>query len=209
MSGSPAAYDDGAVVVVPALGVVVRHRAHERQLHVRVALLDDPVRVDHAERVLPGIEAGDLRQQRPLDVDPELVDDVGGVLGRERHVLRRERVDRRRPDEATAGRPSARGHVLAHVEDRRRRSAQIDGSRKSRTSWFGVERSMWQRQIHFAPRRREVVDHRDRLRVVDDHEVVVVRRTRRRSARCSGGRSRAARRRARAGRPGARCGSSS
>ena len=63
-------------------------------------LLHAPVGVDHAERVLPRVEARDLGEQRPLDVDPELVDDVGGVLGRERHVLRRQRVDRRRPDDA-------------------------------------------------------------------------------------------------------------
>ena len=55
---------------------------------------------------------------RPLDVDPELVDDVRRVLGRKRHVLRRQRIDRRRPD--VAGRQALRlRHVLAHVEDRR------------------------------------------------------------------------------------------
>ena len=72
---------DRLVVEVPAFRVVVRHRADERELHVRELLLHQAVRVDDAERVLPGIEAGDLRQQRPLDVDPELVDDVRRILG--------------------------------------------------------------------------------------------------------------------------------
>ena len=75
------------VVEVPALGVVVRHRADERQLHVRPLRLDDPVGVDDAERVLPRVEARDLGQQRTLEVDAELVDDVRGVLRGQGHVL--------------------------------------------------------------------------------------------------------------------------
>ena len=73
---------DGLVVVIPALGIVVGHRADEGELNLRKALLYLPVSVDHAQGVLPGIEAGNLSQQRPLDVDSELVDDVGGILGR-------------------------------------------------------------------------------------------------------------------------------
>ena len=109
---------DGLVVVVPALRIVVSHRADERKLHLREALFHLPIGIDHAQRILPGIEARDLRQQGSLDVDPELVDDVSGVLGRERHVFRRQRVDRGRPD--VRGRePRRRGDVVVHVEDRR------------------------------------------------------------------------------------------
>src|SRR3712207_7975187 len=54
----------------------------QRELHAGHRLLDDPVGVDDAERVLPGVEARDLRDQRPIDVDAELLADVGGVLDR-------------------------------------------------------------------------------------------------------------------------------
>ena len=60
MSWSPSACDDRRVEEVPALGVVGRHRADERELDLRDLLLDDPVGVDHAERVLPRVEARDL-----------------------------------------------------------------------------------------------------------------------------------------------------
>ena len=66
-----------------------------RELHVRMTLLHRAVAVDDAERVLPGIEPRDLREQRPVDVDAELIDDVGRILRRERHVLRLQRIDRR------------------------------------------------------------------------------------------------------------------
>jgi hypothetical protein len=72
----------GRVVVLPSLRVVVRHRADQRELHLGNLLLDQPVGVDDAERVLPGIEPRYLCQQGPLDVDSELVDDVRRVLRR-------------------------------------------------------------------------------------------------------------------------------
>ena len=162
---------DGLVVELPALRVVVRHRADERELDVRMLLLHEPVRVDHAERVLPRVEPRDLREQRPRDVDPELVDDVRGVLGRQRHVLRRERVDRRRPDERALGQFGR--HVVASVEDRRRVAPD---RREQELEHLPVRR----REVDVAApdpvraRRREPVDHRARLRVVDDHEVVLV-----------------------------------
>ena len=53
---------DGRVEVVPALGVVGGHRADQRELHVGPLLLDQPVGVDDAERVLPRVEARDLGQ---------------------------------------------------------------------------------------------------------------------------------------------------
>ena len=103
-------------------------------------LLDDAVGIDHAQRVLPGVEAGDLGQERPVDVDPELVDDVRGVLGGERHVLGRQGIDRGRPDEGLAQRDLV-GHVLLAVEDRGVVALER-GARKSTTSRFGVDRSM-------------------------------------------------------------------
>ena len=163
---------DGLVVVVPALGVVVRHRANERELHLGEALLHLTVGVDHAQRVLPGIEARDLRQQRPLDVDSELVDDVGRILGRKGHVLRRQRIDRGRPDvrRRQARRPR---DVLVHVEDRRVVAAECRQQEVEHTL-IGC------REIDVAApdparrRRGEALDHESRLRIVDDHEVVLV-----------------------------------
>ena len=55
-----------------------------------------------------------------------------------------------------------------------RRSARATARASRARSRFGVERSMWQRQIQCAARVREVVDHRRGLRVVDDDEVVLV-----------------------------------
>ena len=89
---------EGLLEELPALGVVGRHRADQRQLRLRDVLGHLAVGVDHPHRVLPGVEARDLGDQRPVDVDPELVADEGGVVGGEGHVLRRERVDRRRDD---------------------------------------------------------------------------------------------------------------
>ena len=48
---------------------------------------------------------------------------------------------------------------------------------------------MWQRQIHARSESGKWSIIADRLRVVDDHEVVVVLELARRSARCSAGRS--------------------
>ena len=96
---------------LPALRVVGGHRAHQRELHLGHLLRDHPVRVDHAHRILPGVEARHLAHQRAVHVDAELVADEGGVLRRERHVLRRQRVDRRRADarRRRSRRPSAAG----------------------------------------------------------------------------------------------------
>ena len=165
---------DRAVVVLPPLRVVMRHRPDERELDVRVSLLHGPIGVDHAERVLPRIEPRDLRQQRAAGVHAELVDDVLRVLARERHVLRRERIDRGRPDERLGKAVNLR-HVLAKVEDRGvvaadRRKQNIEDVRVGR------------REIDVPspdPLRTafgKVIDHCHRLRVVNDHEVVVVRR---------------------------------
>ena len=164
---------DGSVVVLPPLRVVVRHRADERQLHLGESPLHDAVGVDHAERILPWVEPRDLGQKRPLDVDAELVDDVGGVLGGERHVLWHQRIDRGRPDhdllQAACGR-----RVGAHVEDRR---VVLANRRQQHVEDILVRG----REVDvaapdpFRPPCGERVDHRNGLRVVDDHEVVRVR----------------------------------
>src|SRR5215207_8881593 len=89
---------EGLLEVLHPLGVVGGHRADHCQLRLGDLLGHLAVGVDHADRILPGVEAGDLGDQRPVDVDPELAADEGRVLGREGHVLRRERVDCRRHD---------------------------------------------------------------------------------------------------------------
>ena len=165
---------DRAVVEVPPLRIVVRHRADECELHRGDALLDLAVGVDHAERVFPGVEAGNLGQERPADVDPELVDDVLRVLRRKRHVLRGKRVDRRRPD-VHLGQPRDLRHVLVQVEDR---GVVTADRRQQHVEDIPVRR----RKVDvaaphpFRVRAGEVIDHRDRLRVVHDHDVVLVDR---------------------------------
>ena len=96
--GIAADIGDEPLEVVPALGIVRGHGPDQGELHVGVARLDLPISVDHAERVLPGIEARDLQQQRAIHVDAELPHDVVGVVGHQRHVLGSKRVDRRRHD---------------------------------------------------------------------------------------------------------------
>ncbi len=160
------------VVEVPALGVVGRHRADERELHLRPLLLDQPVGVDHAERVLPRVEARDLADHRARRVDPELLADELRVLERQRHVLRRQRVDRRRHDVHAA--VHAGRHVVAHVEQRRRVALDV---RQQPLHRLRVRR----RDVDVAAPdpaarllRHERVD-RGRLRVVDDAEVPAAR----------------------------------
>ena len=161
---------DRGVEVVPSFRIVGRHRADQRQLHVGHLLLDQPVGVDHAERVLPRIKARHLAQQRPIDVDSELLADVDGVLGREGHVLRRQRVDRRRHDVRPA--IDARGDVLGHVEDRRLVGIQIRDQAVER----GPVRS---REVDVAaphPVTRAIAHQRRdrrRLRVMHDADVPV------------------------------------
>src|SRR5262249_21211376 len=72
---------EGPVEELPALRVIGGHRADQRQLHLRDLLRHQPVRVDHPDRVLPGVEAGDLGDHRAVHVDSELVADEGRVVG--------------------------------------------------------------------------------------------------------------------------------
>ena len=183
---------DGLVVELPALRVVVRHRADERELDVRDA---PPSRARYASITPSGSFHGSNREtcvsSGRVDVDPELVDDVRGVLGRQRHVLRRERVDRGRPDERPrsaldAARTRACGRSSRRSADRREQELEHVPVRRREVDVAAPD--------PVRARVREAVDHRPRLRVVDDDEVVARRRTPARSARCSGGRSPAPRR---------------
>jgi hypothetical protein len=110
----PVGVGDGRVEEVPAFGVVGGHRTHERELDLRHLLFDDPIGIDHTQRILPRIESGHLAQQRAIDVDAELIADVDRVLGRERHVLGSQWIDRGWDDVSAA--VHALGYVLRHVE---------------------------------------------------------------------------------------------
>ena len=161
------------------------------------SLVTVAVGVDHADRVLPGVEAGDLGDQRPVDVDPELVADEGGVVGREGHVLRRERVDRRRDD---AGSPSWSAHPGRHVgrqvpdgrvvlldqrlqaRDRRRvraRRGRCGSARSSCGSWPAAPRrspigcGSWTMIVSHSPCRPVGVD---RVDLVEDLPLLVAER---------------------------------
>ena len=100
---------------VPPFRIVARHRPDERELDVAVGRLHDPVAVDHAERVLPRVEARDLAHERPRGVDAQLVADVGRFVGGERHVLGREWIDRGRDDVHVA--VHARGNERLQMKD--------------------------------------------------------------------------------------------
>ncbi len=192
---------------LPALGVVGGHRTDQRQLHLGDVLLDQPVGVDHAHRVLPRVEARHLAQQRAVHVDSELVAHVRGVLGREGHVLGRQRVDRGRADVHRRA-VHAAGHVVLEVEDRAvvgadERDEPLDGR--------GVRRG----EVDVAapdpaPRLlRHVLVDRRRLRVVHDDRVPAARQLLGVAARCTWRRSATPPATAPAGCPAARCGAAS
>ena len=56
----------GELPVVEALGIVGGHRAREHELRSRELVAHDPERLDHADRVLPRIEAAHLHDERIL-----------------------------------------------------------------------------------------------------------------------------------------------
>ena len=104
---------------LPALGVVGGHRADQRELHLGHFSRHLAIGVDHPHRILPRIEARHLADQRPVDVDAELIAHVRRVLGGEGHVLGGQRVDGGRADPHPAIRAvHSRRHVAAHVPDR-------------------------------------------------------------------------------------------
>ena len=165
---------DGLVVEVPALGIVVRHRADERELHVRDAA---PSPARYASITPSGSFHGSKRETcvssgRSTSIpnwstmyaassgeSAMFFGASGSIAGGQMNAAR----------QAVALR-----HVLAHVEDRR---VVAPDRRQQEVEHLLVRR----REVDVAApdpvraRRREVVDHRRRLRVVDDHEVVLVR----------------------------------
>ena len=90
----------------------VAHAAGER---VADRAAGKPVRRDDAEGVLPGVEAGHLRDQRPGHTHADPAQHLAGHVVRQRKVLGAERVDGRRDDELLL-----RGQAREAAERRRR-----------------------------------------------------------------------------------------
>ena len=80
---------------LPDRRVVGRHRPDQRELDLRHLLVTSGS-VDHPDRVLPRVEARHLAHQRAVHVMPNWSHTKAASSGRQRHVLRRQRVDRRR-----------------------------------------------------------------------------------------------------------------
>ena len=118
MSLSPARAVFGLVPHAEPFGVVGGHRSREHELRVLHLLAHDPERVDHADRVLPRVEAAHLAHDRPVDVDAVLAHQLVAERQREVEVLHRERIDaRRRVHDAVH--VERRGHELGHRPHRR------------------------------------------------------------------------------------------
>src|SRR2546423_5227672 len=79
----------------PAFGVVRGHRTDHEELDVRDCLFHEPICVDHAERVLPGIESPHLTHDRSAWVELETGEDRLAFLRRDFAILRAQRIDRR------------------------------------------------------------------------------------------------------------------
>src|SRR2546425_407327 len=77
----------------PALGIVPCHGTHHRKLNIRNFLLSEPIRADNSERIFPGIEARDLKQQWPAHINAHLCDGAATDLRRQIHVLGGQRID--------------------------------------------------------------------------------------------------------------------
>ena len=91
---------DGALVPGPALWVVVGHGGDEDELELRHGSFDQAVHLDHSERVLPTVKAGDLGDGGTFVVDPVALQDSVVGLGRQLDILGAERVDGGRNGEA-------------------------------------------------------------------------------------------------------------
>ena len=118
MFGSPARASFGELPVVEPLGVVGGHRTREHELGVGHVLAHQAERLDHADRVLPRVEAAHLHEQRIVGAHAvalaELLDERIGEV----EVLHRERVDARRRVHDAVHR-ERRGHELRHRPHRR------------------------------------------------------------------------------------------
>ena len=134
-SGSPVGVGHRLVEELPALGVVGGHRADQRELDLGHLLLDQPVGVDHAHRVLPGVEARHLAHA------------AAGPRRCRTGRTRRRRPRARRPcSSATAGRspagrcgparrPGPRARSPAGGRPRRRRRAPAAPGARSPSGW--------------------------------------------------------------------------
>ncbi len=164
---------EGRGVELQALRVVVRHVAHQRQLHVRHALLHQPVGVDHAQRVLPRIEPGDLGHQRPAAGDPEpALQDVTGQRPGQPLVLRRQRVDRW-VDVLDPAQVQARRHVVRQREDPDLVVPHERGEELERALARGRGVDVTPPDPAARPPAVQDADQTRGLRIVDDHEVPV------------------------------------
>ena len=78
----------GLLEVIPALWIVRCHRSNQGQLKLGDLFCDSSVGINYSQRVFPRVEARDLTDHRPIDVDAKLIADIGGVLRSEGHILR-------------------------------------------------------------------------------------------------------------------------
>src|SRR5581483_5792906 len=77
----------------PTLWIVQRHGADQRELQAGYLVLDESIGGDDAERVLPGIEAADLRDQGTVHVDADPLEQATSKVAVELDVLRALGVD--------------------------------------------------------------------------------------------------------------------
>ena len=77
-----------------SLRIVGRAASGEHQLAIEIAL-HNLVGANHSHRVLQAVEAGDLREQRPLFVDAEAADNGAYQFGRKIAILIGKRIDGR------------------------------------------------------------------------------------------------------------------
>src|SRR5205807_2373967 len=102
----------------PAFGVVLGHGADHEELNPRDGLLHEAVRIDHAERVLPGIEPAYLTDHRPGRVELEPGEDGLPLTLSDVSILRTHRIDRGRGDDQLAE-LDLRRRIGRATEDRR------------------------------------------------------------------------------------------
>src|SRR3989442_7351227 len=88
----------------PPLRIVAGHRRDEEELDLRDFLLDEPVGVDHPERILPWVEPSNLADDRPGELDVEAPQDRPPLLALTVSVPRARRV--------------ARGGIHVHTRER-------------------------------------------------------------------------------------------
>ena len=178
MSRSPARAASVSSHTRKPFRVVGRHRAREHELRVGHPLAHDAERLDHADRVLPRIEAADLAHDRTVHVDAVLAGELLAERHRQLEVLHRERVDARRrvharaPSRATAGTNSGIVHTDASC-------SSTNGRKNSHTVGVGVGEVDVAAPDPLgvahpaAEALAQEAEHRCGLRIVDDDEVVV------------------------------------